>query len=48
MGFALQAVGKLTIVGKQNTVEMVINADRLPDGNAKATATQPPLIRSIR
>ena len=39
-GFALQAVGKVTIAGKQNTIEMVINADRLADGNAKATATQ--------
>jgi hypothetical protein len=43
-GFALQAVGKVTIAGKQNTVEMLITADRLSDGNAKATATQPLLM----
>lgn len=43
-GFTLQAVGKLTVAGKQNTIEMLIKADRLPDGNAKATATQPLLM----
>lgn len=43
-GFVLQAVGKVTIAGKQNSVEMQINADRLSDGNAKATATQPLLM----
>lgn len=43
-GFTLQAVGTLTVAGKQNTVEMLIKADRLPDGNAKATATQPLLM----
>ena len=39
-GFTLQAVGKVTVAGKQNTIEMLIKADRLPDGNARATATQ--------
>jgi len=43
-GFTLRAVGKLTIAGKQSTIEMLIKADRLPDGNAKATATQPVLM----
>lgn len=43
-GFALQAVGKLTIAGKQTPVDMLITADRLPDGNAKATATKPLLM----
>ncbi len=43
-GFALQAVGKLSIAGKQNSVDMLIKADRLSDGNAKATATQPLLM----
>jgi len=43
-GFTVQAVGTLTIAGKQNTIEMLIKADRLQDGNAKATATQPLLM----
>ncbi|MEO7502852.1 MAG: YceI family protein [Gemmatimonadaceae bacterium] len=38
--FTLQAVGKVTVAGKQNTIEMQIKAERLTDGNAKATATQ--------
>jgi polyisoprenoid-binding protein YceI len=39
-GFTLQTVGKVTVAGKQNTIEMPIQAERLSDGNAKATATQ--------
>jgi len=43
-GFTLQTVGKVTVAGKQNTIEMPIQAERLSDGNAKATATQPLLM----
>ena len=39
-GFTLQTIGKVTVAGKQNTIEMPIKAERLPDGNARATATQ--------
>ncbi len=38
--FTLQTIGKVTVAGKQNTIEMPIKAERLPDGNARATATQ--------
>ena len=40
-GLTLKAVGKVTVAGKQNTIEMLIKAERLPDGSARATATQP-------
>jgi polyisoprenoid-binding protein YceI len=39
-GLTLKAVGKVTVAGKQNTIEMLIKAERLADGSAKATATQ--------
>ena len=39
-GFTLQTIGKVTVAGKQNTIEMPIKAERLSDGNARATATQ--------
>ena len=39
-GFTLQAVGKVTVAGKQNTIEMPIKAERLADGNARASASQ--------
>ena len=39
-GFTLQTIGKLTVAGKQTTVEIPIKAERLSDGNATATATQ--------
>jgi polyisoprenoid-binding protein YceI len=38
--FTLQTVGKVTVAGKQSTIEMPIRAERLPDGNARATAAQ--------
>ena len=39
-GFTLQTVGKVTVAGKQSTIEMPIQAERHSDGNAKAIATQ--------
>jgi polyisoprenoid-binding protein YceI len=40
-GLTLKAVGKVTVAGKQNTIEMLVKAERLADGSAKATGTQP-------
>ncbi|HYN80000.1 MAG TPA: YceI family protein [Gemmatimonadaceae bacterium] len=39
-GLTLKAVGKVTVAGKENTIEMLIKAERLADGSARATATQ--------
>lgn len=39
-GMTLQAVGTLTIAGQQKTIEMLVKANRGPDGNATATGTQ--------
>jgi polyisoprenoid-binding protein YceI len=39
-GFTVQAVGKLKIAGKESTIDMKINAERLAGGNAKASGTQ--------
>lgn len=38
--FTLQATGKLTVAGRQKTIEMLIKADRQRDGNATAAGTQ--------
>jgi polyisoprenoid-binding protein YceI len=37
---SIRAVGKLTIAGREKTIDMLIKAYRLHDGNATATATQ--------
>lgn len=43
-GLTLKAVGTLTIMGHEKTIEMLVKTDRVRDGNATATGTQPILM----